>query len=68
MCTLEKSKCPDTHPFAYYNGQYCCSVGYETIYAPHGVRCDGGSISLSSSCCGGTKVTCPREDCGIRGI
>ena len=43
--------CPESHPFAYSLGKYCCKHGIEKSYAPHGDKCDGGTISVDSTCC-----------------
>ena len=43
--------CPDSHPYAYYNGQYCCASDFEKIYKPQGAKCDGSKIQLDSLCC-----------------
>ena len=55
---LVKEKCPDEHPYAYFNGSYCCKEGDEDINENLGELCDGGKISLSSVCCK-NNVTCP---------
>jgi len=43
-------ECPDGHHFAYYNGEYCCKYNQEKIYG-NDESCDGGEISISSTCC-----------------
>ena len=47
----ELAICPKSHPFAYSEGKYCCKHGIEKNYAPHGDKCDGGTISIHSTCC-----------------
>lgn len=44
-------ECPVSYPYAYYDGRYCCKYSRENVYHPHGTKCDGGKISLSSTCC-----------------
>ena len=57
-----------THPFAYRDGKFCCQYGVENTYASDGEKCDGGPISLSSSCCkGGAHTKCPSGLCKNRG-
>lgn len=53
------TKCPSSHPYVYYNGQYCCNVDYEKFYPPQGDKCDGSTISRTSLCCGGGGMLCP---------
>ena len=61
---LEPEKCPATHPYAYLDGKYCCQYGIENIAAADGETCDGGQISLSSSCCKDDAFTkCPSGGC-----
>jgi len=43
--------CTATHPFAYLNGKYCCHHNKEKVYKPAGKTCDGGAISIGSTCC-----------------
>ena len=44
--------CPESHPFAYYNGTHCCKSGFEKDEsASQGEVCDGGPITLESRCC-----------------
>ena len=48
--------CPDTHPFAYNGGDKCCKYGFENIHPgglnrPVAIHCNGGPISLDSTCC-----------------
>ena len=64
----EPEQCPETHPFAYSDGKYCCKYGLEKVYSPNGESCDGGPISLSSSCCQDDLYTdCLSELCKNRG-
>merc|ERR1711939_551258 len=56
--------CPSSHPFAYYNGQYCCKYTREKHYSPQGSKCDGSVIGFGSLCCykdGHTR--CPARVC-----
>ena len=60
----ESGKCPSSHPYVYYNGQYCCASTKEKVYVPQGDKCDGSSISRSSLCCEGDSfVRCPSGHC-----
>jgi len=45
--------CPESHPYVYYNGQYCCASEFEKIYRPQGTKCDGSKIQKDSLCCNG---------------
>ena len=63
---LDKSleRCPKSHPYAYYGGQYCCASDTEKTYAPQGAQCDGSKIQLDSLCCLNDQHTpCPGESC-----
>ena len=52
----ETSYCPDTYPFAYLDGDYCCQSGYEkNDPAKDGDLCDGSKIQIDSKCCFGNK-------------
>jgi len=56
--------CPSSHPFVYYNGEYCCQSSQEKTYAPQGSQCDGSAISFTSKCCEGDKhVLCTKQPC-----
>jgi len=59
------AECPDSHPFAYFNGAYCCAVDKEKNYGPQGAKCDGSTIQRNSLCClGDAYVKCPDgKDC-----
>lgn len=59
-CKAEASKetsyCPDSYPFAYLDGDYCCQSGYEkNDPAKDGDLCDGSKIQIDSKCCLGNK-------------
>ena len=43
--------CPESHPFAYLDGSYCCKTNKEKVAEKDGTRCDGSVISWESSCC-----------------
>ena len=45
------NECPSTHPWAYYNGDYCCKNDKEKVKSSYGDTCDGSKISLTSLCC-----------------
>ena len=60
--------CPDSHPYAYFNGQYCCASEYENIYEPQGAKCDGGIIQYDSMCCANDEhIPCPSGICSYAG-
>ena len=70
ILALDKSleKCPDSHPYAYYNGQYCCASDTEKTFEPQGTKCDGSKIQFDSLCClDDQKIECPSENCYTRG-
>ena len=48
---LSLDRCPSSHPYAYYNGEYCCASDYEKINESQGAKCDGSKIQLDSLCC-----------------
>merc|ERR1719454_320917 len=57
--------CPPKHPYAYYNGHYCCAHNREKHYRPQGSRCDGSVISITSLCCkDDAHVPCKNKPCG----
>lgn len=43
--------CPESHPFAYYQGSYCCAHGKEKVFYENGIWCDGSTINWNSLCC-----------------
>ena len=47
----EKTLCPDSHPYAYLYGRYCCQHNREKVSSRDGARCDGSVIAYTSSCC-----------------
>ena len=47
----EKTPCPDSHPYAYLYGRYCCQHNREKVSSRDGARCDGSVIAYTSSCC-----------------
>ena len=56
--------CPQSHPYAYLDGSYCCKYGEENYDARAGVGCDGGPISLTSTCCKDESYQkCPGSKC-----
>ena len=56
-CFHFTDQCPQSHPYAYYNGAYCCKYNQEKVWAPQGQECDGGPISITSLCCKGDAGT-----------
>jgi len=55
--------CPLKTPFAYYNGDYCCSESREKVTDYQGDKCDGSAIGYDSLCCSGSNVRCPSPPC-----
>jgi len=53
----DEDQCPGSHPFAYYNGEYCCASYYEKAYVGQGAKCDGSEIQLDSLCCRNDEYT-----------
>ena len=57
-------KCPSTHPYVYYNGEYCCKTNKEKVHEPQGEKCDGSVIQKDSLCCENDGYTaCPTDEC-----
>ena len=64
---LENDVCPESHPYAYSDGKYCCSTAFEKTYSPQGTKCDGGPISFESTCCKDDLYSiCPVNVCKSR--
>ena len=60
-------QCPATHQYAYLGGKYCCQDYLEKNDAFLGESCDGGLISLTSSCCkDDAHIMCPSGLCKHR--
>ena len=61
----ETSYCPDSYPFAYLNGDYCCQSGYEkNDPSKDGELCDGSKIQIDSKCCLGNQYNrCESPPC-----
>ena len=51
LFTGSSTQCPPSHKWAFLNGRYCCKYNEEKVNVTEGSRCDGGEISLTSSCC-----------------
>ena len=65
---IEPEQCPETHPFSYRGGRYCCQYGIENNMFTADERCDGGPISLTSTCCKDNAwIKCPSGKCKNRG-
>ena len=65
-CNTQKcvGKCPSTHPYVYYNGEYCCKTNKEKVHEPQGEKCDGSEIQRDSLCCENDGYTaCPTDEC-----
>ena len=55
-------ECPETHPYAYHKGDYCCQINEEDYaIAKYEAGCDGSTIDINvSMCCKGHQYTsCP---------
>ena len=64
MIAIIVGECPATHPFAYLGGKYCCEYGTEKVFEAEGEDCDGGPISITSSCCkDDAHLKCPSGYC-----
>jgi len=62
-CQGASNKCPQSHPWAYLNGDYCCKYDMEKVYPPEGTTCDGSRIALNSTCCkDDAHAKCPHRD------
>ena len=60
----ENKSCPSSHPFAYFNGEYCCQTNKEHVNTAHGYKCDGSSIGFNSLCCENHQLLqCPFDTC-----
>jgi len=60
----EANDCPATHPYVYYDGEYCCASDKEKVYKPQGALCDGSKIGRTSKCClGDAYKKCPFGKC-----
>ena len=58
------AKCPSSHPYVYYNGEYCCASNREKYDESHGTKCDRSEITRESLCCEGDRfVKCPSGNC-----
>ena len=53
--------CPPAHPYAYLHGRYCCGYNLEKNNVKvEGESCDGGPISITSTCCkNDANIPCP---------
>ena len=70
ICWLQLGQqCPNSHPYPFHNGQYCCAADREKVYAPQGTRCDGSAISIDSLCCeNDSYIGCPHGICTSTGV
>ena len=58
------NECPSTHPWSYYEGDYCCATNKEKINPPDGQKCDGSALEYDSVCCeDDDAVSCPDPPC-----
>ena len=52
------STCPETHPYAYFDGQFCCKTSKSCAEE------NGTQLSTDSSCCESNAfVECPGNKC-----
>ena len=61
----EGGSCPESFPYVYLNGNYCCKSGFEKNNPiKDGELCDGSKIGVTSKCCEGNKYQgCPKKPC-----
>ena len=65
LFTGSSTQCPPSHKWAFLNGRYCCKYNEEKVNVTEGSRCDGGEMSLTSSCCKDDAYTkCTRANGG----
>eukprot|EP00397_Hematodinium_sp_SG-2012_P000675 GEMP01000676.1.p1 GENE.GEMP01000676.1~~GEMP01000676.1.p1 ORF type:complete len:2003 (+),score=377.26 GEMP01000676.1:43-6009(+) len=64
-CILPDGVCPGSHPYAYNNGESCCSYAEENgSPQSHDEHCDGSRLHMSSTCCKDDKLwTCAKPPC-----
>ena len=65
--------CPASFPYAYFNGDWCCSDNKEKAepisqkwakeWGIKAGECDGSALSLTSKCCEGTAKRCKSPPC-----
>ena len=57
--------CPDTHPYPYFGGDYCCKTNKEkNDPSANGALCDGSVLGIDSRCCEGDQAAkCPNPPC-----
>ena len=64
MKHVSGGECPASHPYVYFNGEYCCQTNREKVYRPRRGKCDGGVIERDSLCCEADRyVGCPSKPC-----
>ena len=65
---LKGGSCPESHPWAYLNGKYCCALWYEKPHVEnHGAKCNGSKLRLDSSCCiYDDYIKCPFRTCSTK--
>ena len=67
--SFSESRCTKDHPFAYFNGQYCCETNQElvnggTLNEVASGTCDGIGFSIESTCCKDNEyLECPLAKC-----
>lgn len=55
--------CPETTPFVYYDGQYCCPVKREKWYSRQGEKCDSSELQRDSLCCDDVNLMVKNQMC-----
>ena len=65
MLYLFSGVCPDSHPYPFLGGDYCCESSKEkNDPSQDGALCDGSEIRFDSKCCEGNQYTqCPDPPC-----
>ena len=58
------SYCPDSHPFPYLSGNYCCPSEFEKNNpSVDGHLCDGSKLGFYSKCCAEPYKRCKDPPC-----
>ena len=59
--------CPNSHPYVYRRGDYCCKYNKENVFARDGEFCDGSELTFESKCCqNNAMLGCPHGDGNCR--
>ena len=56
--------CPQSDPYAYLEGVYCCETNKEKVGRKNVASCDGSEIEISSTCFENNQYTpCQAKPC-----